>query len=150
MHRGEALTSLFFLVLAAAIVAGVWQLEFWTSYGPGPAFAAYLVAAVLAIIAVLLLLQGRQQRAVEAGAAADLGGLLRAGSAVLATVGFVLALPTLGFIAATVIFMAVMLLAIQRRPLLPSLLAIAVTTGVAYGVFVLWLAIPLPRGIVGI
>ena len=44
----------------------------------------------------------------------------------------------------------ILLLGLERRPLVPSLFATAVVTGLVYGVFVAWLGIALPVGPLGI
>ena len=47
------------------------------------------------------------------------------------------------------LFMAFLLIVVQRRRLLPSLATTAITTGLIYVVFVRWLGVRLPTGLTG-
>jgi hypothetical protein len=61
-----------------------------------------------------------------------------------------LAVPALGLILSGVALCLFLLLAVERRPLIPSLATTAITVGIVYGVFIAWLGISLPQGVLGI
>jgi hypothetical protein len=61
-----------------------------------------------------------------------------------------LASPLLGLVPALALFVAFLLLAVLRQRLWPSLATLAITVGVVYGIFVAWLGVPLPKGVLGI
>ena len=58
--------------------------------------------------------------------------------------------PLLGLVPSLALLVAFLLLAILRQPLWPSLATLAVTVGLVYAIFVGWLGVPLPKGILGI
>ncbi|MDY4609213.1 MAG: tripartite tricarboxylate transporter TctB family protein [Sphaerochaetaceae bacterium] len=53
----------------------------------------------------------------------------------------------LGFIACAFLTCSVWLIFISKKPVLRSIVTAALTTGFLYGIFVLWLNIPFPKGI---
>lgn len=66
---------------------------------------------------------------------------------ILATV---LLVPVLGFVVAFALMLIVIAVVVERRRLLPSILVSAIALAAAYGIFVLFLRVPLPTGILGI
>ena len=66
---------------------------------------------------------------------------------ILATV---LLVPVLGFVIAFALMLVVIAVVVERRRLLPSILVSAIALAAAYGIFVLFLRVPLPTGILGI
>jgi hypothetical protein len=58
--------------------------------------------------------------------------------------------PWLGLLPALSLLVAFLLLVVLRRPLWPSLATLAISIGMVYGIFVGWLNVPLPKGILGI
>jgi putative tricarboxylic transport membrane protein len=66
---------------------------------------------------------------------------------ILATV---LLVPVLGFLVAFALMLIVIAVVVERRRLLPSILVSAIALAAAYGIFVLFLRVPLPTGILGI
>lgn len=66
---------------------------------------------------------------------------------ILATI---LLVPVLGFLIAFALMLIVIAVVVERRRLLPSILVSAVALAAAYGIFVLFLRVPLPTGILGI
>jgi len=58
--------------------------------------------------------------------------------------------PLLGLVPALALFIAFLLLAVMRQPFWPSLAALAITMGLVYGIFVGWLGVPVPKGLLGI
>jgi len=66
---------------------------------------------------------------------------------VLATV---LLVPLLGFMLAFAAMLVVVAVVVERRKILPSLAVTAVTLAATYAIFVMFLRVPLPRGILGI
>ncbi|WP_411374967.1 tripartite tricarboxylate transporter TctB family protein [Arthrobacter sp. MPF02] len=62
----------------------------------------------------------------------------------------VLLVPLLGFMLAFAVMLVVVAVVVERRKILPSLAVSAVTLAATYAVFVLFLRVPLPQGILGI
>jgi putative tricarboxylic transport membrane protein len=62
----------------------------------------------------------------------------------------VLLVPLLGFMVAFAAMLVVVAVAVERRKILPSLVVSLITLGATYAIFVLFLRVPLPQGILGI
>jgi hypothetical protein len=71
----------------------------------------------------------------------------------MVTIGLVVSLflvPLLGLLGALGLFCLFASIVVERRPWLSSVLITAVSVGVVYGVFAIFLEIPLPPGVLGI
>jgi putative tricarboxylic transport membrane protein len=146
----EVATALVILALAALVVVGTSDLPYWSETVPGPAFAPRWVALAGAVIAVLLLLYSLRRTDHEAVEWPHGEALRRVLVSVASLWIFLVLLPLLGFVACGILFMLSLLLAVQRRPLVPSLVTTLVTVAAAYSIFGLWLAIDLPKGPLGL
>jgi putative tricarboxylic transport membrane protein len=115
--------------------------------GPGTRFLPVLVAVIVVVLGVALALRPSASE----GAAEPLepGGARRAIWTLGAVLAYVLAFGRLGFVLATVPFLAVLLLAYGERRW-PVVLAVALgATGVTYALFAVWLGVPFPPGPLG-
>lgn len=150
MKRIDTAVAALMAVLAAVVLIGTWDLPFWAEFSPGQAFVPVGVALAGAVLAGLLALEARARPASDVADLPDRGGAIRV---VLVAAGlglFLAAAPWLGFVAGAAVFVFVVLVGVLRRPLLASLFATGLTTALIQGVFVLWLGIPLPKGLIGL
>jgi putative tricarboxylic transport membrane protein len=149
MKKSDVVPALLMLVLSAALAFETRGLSFWADTTPGPAFLpAWLAIAGLALV-VLRLVESR--RAPGAGIEwPDRPAVTRVAMILGGLVGVPLLSPLAGLVPALALFVAYLLLAVLRQPLGPSLATLAVTVGLVYGIFVGWLGVPLPKGILGI
>ena len=150
MRLTHAAPAVLMLALSVVMVTGTLSLGVWQGFTPGPAFFPILIAAFTSVLALLLLVQAIRGTAGEGVAWADRAVLRVVGSVYGALLAFFLVTPYLGMIPAIVAFLLIVMAGILRQPLVGSLCAAAVTTGAIYLVFVLWLAIPLPNGVIGL
>jgi putative tricarboxylic transport membrane protein len=147
MPRGEAWSAVALALVALLAVAQSWRLGVGPVTRPGPGFFPLLLAAALGLVAVALLV-----RAVQAPAAPLPAGPTvprRLGVTLGALAAYVIAFERLGFVLATVGFLA-FLFAVLGRYRWPVALVIA--AGVAAGAWVLfdtWLQVRLPAGVLG-
>ncbi|MDP3258559.1 tripartite tricarboxylate transporter TctB family protein [Bosea sp. (in: a-proteobacteria)] len=144
-HAAPGLTM---LGLAALMVAGTWGMGFWDGFTAGPAFFPTLIAISGAILAVLLVVQATSGQ-VEAIDWPPPPIMRRLGLVLAAIVGFPVLSPVLGMIPAVGAVLAFVTVVALRQPVANSLIAVAVTTGLAYLIFVRWLGMALPRGVLG-
>jgi hypothetical protein len=123
---------------------------------PGPGLyptvvGAFLIATAAGCLAreVLRLRtsSGRSSAALQAGAVSSGGALGRTLPIMGAMVAYVLALQPLGFPVSICLFLLVAIRMFGYRRWLPALGMAAALTAVSYVVFVLWLKVPLPLGI---
>ena len=149
MKRLDIASAAVMLVLAALVVAGTPELDFWDDVGPGSRFMPVWVAGVTAVLSLLLMLEARR-RAADPVDWPDRTGLRRVASTFAGIIAFVLAAPGLGFVVTTALFVVALLLIVERRPLLPSLVSGLVTAALIHAIFIAWLSIALPKGILGV
>lgn len=143
--------ALFMTALAIVILASTGDLPYWTDFSPGPAFGPRWVA--IAAIALAAILTVQALRGLGPEVAVDLptrSGALRAALTLLALIGFAALAPSLGLLVSAGLASLFLMLVVLRRALFPSLFSTAVTLALIYGVFGLWLGIPLPHGVFGI
>lgn len=150
MRRIEVAAAGIMLFLAAVVILATSDLHYWTGVGPGNRFVPIWISVIVAVLALMLIrdaLRRRDDRPVEWP---DRAGALRVGGTFVAICALPYVVDYLGFVLSIAAFMAVMLLALLRCRLAPSLLTVAIASGVIYTVFISWLSIPLPKGVFGI
>jgi hypothetical protein len=150
MRRLNITAALVFLALSAIVVAGTSDLAYWSDFAPGPAFAPVWVAAAGAVLALLLLLQEARDPTREPADLPPRPALTRVLLTVAALALALAATPRLGFVTTVVALTLFVLLAVERRRVLPSLLVTMLTAALIHGVFVAWLNVQLPKGFLGL
>lgn len=146
VDRGTALAM---IALCAAVLFLSRHLLYWDGFAPSSGFAPIWVAVFGLLLAVLLLF-GRTAPGTEGRLELpDRFGLIRVGLVLAALWVFVLVVPFLGMVLTGLLLMFFMLLAVLRRPVVPSIVTALFTTALIYGVFVLWLRVALPKGVFG-
>jgi putative tricarboxylic transport membrane protein len=149
MRRSDVIPALLMLALSGAIALDTRSLPFWSDTTPGPAFMPVWLALAGALLFVLRLAEARRVGAapVQWPGKPALGrvGAIAAGLAAVPLIA-----PLAGLVPVLALFVLFLLLGVLRRPLWPSLVTVAVTTGLVYAVFVGWLGVPLPKGPLGI
>jgi putative tricarboxylic transport membrane protein len=144
------IVALVLLALSAIVLVGTWDLPYWADFAPGSAFAAFWIAAAGVVLAGALAIATIMGDRAEPRSFPDRRSI---GRVVALSAGLWLMvplIPLLGFVLTGILFCLFVLLAIERQPLVPSLLTTAVVTGLVYGVFIAWLRIALPTGLFGI
>jgi putative tricarboxylic transport membrane protein len=150
MRRLDYATAAVMLLLAAAVVAGTPELDFWDDFGPGSRFMPLWVAGVTVVLAGLLVVEARQRSPHDAVDWPDRMGLRRVVMTLAGIVAFVLVAPWLGFVITTALFVVALLLIVERRALLPSLFTGLFAAALIHAIFVAWLSVALPKGIFGV
>lgn len=139
------------LVALAMLAVAVFSLsgnDYWRGFAPGPSFVPLWIAGLGALIACVLIVQSiRRPPADEPNV--SFFDLKQVGFVALLLVGLIALMPWLGMLLGEAIVMLAILLIMQRRPLLPSLLTTAITIALIYGVFGAWLGVDFPPGILG-
>ena len=148
MKKSDVVPALLMLVLSAAIAFDTRSLSFWADTTPGPAFLPLWLAVAGVVLFVLRLLEAR--RSDEVIAWPDRAALVRIAVIFGALAVVPLLSPLIGLVLALALFVAFLLLAVLRQPLWPSLATVGITIGLVYTIFVGWLGVPLPKGILGI
>jgi putative tricarboxylic transport membrane protein len=150
MRMSEVVPPLVMLALSAVLVLGTWHLGYWNDTTAGPAFAPIWIAAVGALLAILQLRSARSAGWAGSYDWPDAEGMKRVATAFFGLVAFSAVSPLLGMVLSAALFLFLFLYGLMARPLVPSLVTAAVTTGMIYVIFVWWLNVGLPTGYFGI
>jgi putative tricarboxylic transport membrane protein len=148
VKRIDIVAAILLLVMSAGVAFFTADLPYYTTFAPGPAFAAYWTAGGGALIGIALLFQALT----TPDEPADWPDGVGARNVIWATAALWLLyvmLPYLGTLVSGLIFMMLFLLFIVKRPILPSVFASVLTVGIIEVVFVLWLNVDLPKGALG-
>lgn len=144
MRLLQAVPAVFMICLAVGVLAGTAGLNLWDGFTPGARFfPAWLAGAGVLLSAALLLTQWRGTDAGELDLP-DRTGAMRVLATVVGLVGFALLTTQVGLMPSLILFVLYMLLGVLRAPLWPSILTAAVLAVGVEGIFVRWLAVPLP------
>jgi putative tricarboxylic transport membrane protein len=119
---------------------------------PGPSFFPLVVTAMLLVLSVALLVRALvSERAAPApdedAAALAVGERGLAAGALAVLLAYVVLLPTLGFVLATIPFFAVLMALFGERRPIPVVAGAVAMTAILYGLFRHGLGIFLPRGL---
>ena len=142
----DIVTALIMIALAAVMVISTAHLTYWDEFAPGAAFIVRWVAGAGALMGLLLLVQAIRAptRPVDWPTG---GGGVRVVAGIVALIAFIMVVPLFGTAITATAFMLVLLLAVQRQKLVPSLITTVLTVGLIEVVFDVWLGVGFPRGI---
>jgi putative tricarboxylic transport membrane protein len=141
-------------LLALGIFVGITaiKLRYYTSIGPGPGFFPFWLGIVLCILAVAMLagtLIGKQE-APKGEFFASVAGYARVGSVIACLLAATFLLNWLGFCLTMLAIHFFLLYVVGRNRLVFSVIAALIGSFGIYYVFVHWLTVQLPPGILGI
>ena len=151
MRRSYQATGAAFLLLAAFLGYHAWRLSYYTPLGPGPGFFPLWICALLGLLAAFVFLDAtfRQPHALPEGFFAPASGYRRIVSVLIALFAVAGLMPTLGFrVTMLAFFLALLSLLGRRHPLETLILALIGSFG-TFHLFVEFLSLPLPVGVVG-
>jgi putative tricarboxylic transport membrane protein len=150
VRTADRIGAVILLALAVAYTAtAAGRYTYWTANGPGSGFFPFWLGLVLAALSTLLLVSA-VRRPDRGRAWLPTGhGAARLVVVVLVTAVFIALLPLLGMVLGTAIFLAVLLRMLEGHSWRATL-ALAVGAAVAnWAIFVLWLNVPFPVGVLG-
>ena len=151
MRSADRVTAALLLAFAVAFSVGALKsYQWWGSGGPGPAFMPFWLGLVMAILALMMLIKSLKEK--NAGAAwLPRGEGLRDMLVVLAaTVAFVALLNVTGMIIGTALYLTVLIRYLGGHPWRMTLAIALAAAGFNWLVFVHWLRVPMPEGMLWI
>ena len=151
MRSADRITAALLLAFAVAFSAGALkQYQWWGPGGPGPAFLPFWLGLVMAFLALGMLIRSLKQQ-YTGDAWLPRGEGLRDMLVVLGvTVAFVALLRVTGMVLGTAIYLVVLVRYLGRHPWWLTLLVAAAAAGFNWLVFVRWLRVPMPEGMLWI
>ena len=149
MRRADQISGALLLIFGAGFVVGARQYPYWTPTGPGSGFLPFWLGLAMAALAIGLLV-GATRRP-DAGSAWLPGGrvLVRIVVVIVATAAFIWLLPILGMTVATFLFLVGILRFLEGHTWLATIGVAVATSAVNWLVFIRWLNVPFPVGLLG-
>ena len=145
MARTDAVPAGAVLVFAAVAVYEARKLPFGAVSNPGPGFLPWWTGAALGLLAVVLLAQALAARP---GASVRGGGfgILKVVGLLVVLAAYVLLLEPLGYPLCTFLLVLFMLRVVDPQRWVVALGVAALAAVGSYGLFAVWLKVPLPPG----
>jgi putative tricarboxylic transport membrane protein len=151
VRSADRVTAALLLAFAVAFSVGALkQYQWWGSGGPGPAFMPFWLGVVMALLALTMLLRSMKPQD-PGGAWFPRGEGLRDMLVVLAaTIAFVALLNVTGMIIGTALYIAFLVRYLGRHRWWVALVIALAAAGFNWLVFVHWLHVPMPEGLLWI
>jgi putative tricarboxylic transport membrane protein len=137
--KGELGLALFFAAVGALWIIRAARLPWWEGFAPDSGFLPLIYGVLLTALA--LAAAGQILAAGDAGPTQPYRKPVLVLAILIATVS---ALPVAGFLISVFGLLLLLYAVVERLPWLNAALVSAVTTGVLYLVFKVWLGVPLP------
>ena len=147
MRSADRVTAVLLLALSVAFAAGALKsYSWWGPGGPGSAFLPFWLGLVMALLALMMLFKSIKQT--DPGESwLPRGEGLRDMMVVLgATIAFIALLRVTGMIVGTALYLAALLWYLGRHPWWMTLGIALAAAGFNWLVFVHWLRVPMPEG----
>ena len=150
MRAADRTGAAVLLALAVAYTAtAAGRYTYWTATGPGSGFFPFWLGLVLAALSILLLASAVRRPDPGPAWLPTGHGAARFVVVVVVTALFIALLPLLGMALGTAVFLGVLLRMLEGHSWRTTA-AVAVGAAVAnWAVFVLWLRVPFPVGVLG-
>lgn len=150
MRTADRIGAAILLALAIAYTAtAAGRYTYWTATGPGSGFFPFWLGLVLAVLSTLLVVSAVRRPDPGPAWLPTGHGAARFVVVVLVTAVFIALMPLLGMVLGTAVFLAVLLRMLEGHSWRATV-AVAVGAAVAnWAIFVLWLKVPFPVGVLG-
>ncbi len=151
MRSADRVTAALLLAFAVAFSVGALkQYQWWGSGGPGPAFMPFWLGLVMALLALVLLLRSLKEQSPGAAWLPRGEGLRDLLVVLAATVAFIALLKVTGMIIGTALYLAFLVRYLGRHRWWVTLSVAVAAAGFNWLVFVHWLRVPMPEGMLWI
>ena len=149
MRQADRITAALLLAFAVAFSAGALKYyQWWGSGGPGPAFMPFWLGLVMALLALMMLMRSLREN--NPGEPWFPRGEGRRDLLVVlaATVAYVALLNVTGMIIGTALYLAILVRYLANHRWWVTLSVALGAAGVNWLVFVHWLHVPMPEGVI--
>lgn len=153
MKRADRIFALISLGLSCWLILESFKYDYMTTYTPGPGFHPFWLGICLGLLSFVLLFNTFRRKESKKDGETGLPGrkaLLRAGLILLITAGLVFFMTKIGFILAAFVFIAVILIVMERFSMIKGILYSVVLSGSIFLIFRYWLNVDLPKGWLGL
>jgi len=154
MKRADRIFALISLALSCWLVIESLNYDYTTDYTPGPGFLPFWLGICLCLLSLFLLFDSiRRRDAKEEGKEVKMPAgkaLLRLGLILLITAGLVFFMMKIGFVLAAFVFIALILIVLEKYSIVKGVLYSIVLSGALFLIFRYWLNVDLPKGWCGL
>lgn len=150
MKKADRIFAFISLALSCWLVIESLNYDYTTDYTPGPGFLPFWLGICLGLLSLFLLFdslrrgdakgEGKETK-MPAGKA-----LLRLGLILLITAGLVFFMMKIGFVLAAFVFIALILIVLEKYPIVKGVLYSILLSGALFLIFRYWLNVDLPKG----
>lgn len=151
MRKADLITGIVLLVLSGYVIRESWQMPQSATFGPGVGFLPFWLGVLLAALAVILI-AGAWRRPKDPQGRSPFPArkaLITVGSVLAGLALYIVLVDVLGFLAATFLFVAYLLGAVERERWTVTVSIALLTTAGLYIIFHMLLGIALPRNMFG-
>jgi putative tricarboxylic transport membrane protein len=152
MKRADLITGFVLLALSGYVIWESWMMPASATFGPGSGFLPLWLGILMALLASMLI-AGAWLRRPDPGEAAPFPAgkaLLRVTAVMVGLGGYISLMEVLGFVVNTFLFVAYLMLAVEREKMKLTMLVAVLTTAGLYLIFQVLLGITLPKSMFGI
>ena len=153
MKKGDRVFSIICMGLSLWLVLESQKFQYLSKFGPGPGFLPFWLGIILGLIALFAFANTFSGKREHEGDEPRLPGwrsLGRVGLIMLIMAGFALFVNTLGFVLTVFLFVATLLFVLEGVGLLKSLFYGAMFSACIFLIFLYWMELDLPKGLLGI
>lgn len=147
MRLANLIGGVFVLILGLAVVFFSLQLTYYSEFGPGPGFLPLWVGIIISACAIYVVIDLLRK---QGGREVFFKLRTRLGLQIFITIIITfLLLPLLGFAIGLAFFIGVTMRMMGKHRWVPCALTAIITAIGIHFIFISWLTIPLPRGLIG-
>ena len=143
--RGEIVAGLLCVLFAVLWITTALGLPYMGEYAPGSGFLPLWLGVCLLVLSAIHVVSAARARA----AAVPAGHWRKVVAVTLGLIVCVAVIESLGFVAAVGAYLLFLLRGVEKEPWWTSLGVAAGTVAVLFGLFRVWLQVPLPKGPLG-
>jgi putative tricarboxylic transport membrane protein len=149
MRRADRISGLLLLIFGVGFTVGARQHPYWTPTGPGSGLLPFWLGLAMAVLAGVLLV-GAMRRPDSGPAWLPSGRpLVRLIVVIVATTAFVWLLPVLGMTLGTFLFLIGLLRFLEGHTWFATVGVAVAASAANWLVFIHWLHVPFPVGVLG-
>jgi len=153
MRKGDRAFAVICMGLSLWLILEAQQFNYLSKFGPGPGFFPFWLGIILGAFSVFTFVHTIVRKRTEEEDAPRLPGwhsIGRVALIMLVLVGFALIMKALGFILTVFLFVAVILFALEGDSLVKSVFYGVMFSAGVFLIFIYWLEVDLPKGLLGI
>jgi putative tricarboxylic transport membrane protein len=153
MRKGDRVFSIICMGLGLWLILESQKFHYLSKFGPGPGFLPFWLGIILALIALFAFVNtfsGKRKHEEDKPRLPGWASLSRVGLIMLIMAGFALVVNTLGFVLTVFLFVSILLFGLEGVGVIKSMFYGIMFSAFIFLVFLYWMELDLPKGLLGI